>query len=264
MSRVKDILKYINSMPFSYTVKHYQALGPMTMALHDTLDQAGDWDALRQSHPNFSISENRDEWLRAAEGLDHKDGQDRGLLKRGKDVSDLISRMDMKKIISLGVGGGGLEYQIKKHIPSLTLICSEYSQVSVNVLKKVFLEADDSIFFDIKHSDWRTLPHDDPERTALLMYRIDVHTTDKEWRKIFERIHAAGIQNIIFIPSSTLTWISFIKSLVRRLSWAVRGTPTVCVGFQRTTTTFRAFWSDLYSTEERVFGGLRGFILKKI
>ena len=62
--------------------------------------------------------------------------------------------MKIKSLFSVGVGGAGLEYQIKKIKPELELICSEYSQLNVDLLKKVFWECDSIMLFDITSKDW--------------------------------------------------------------------------------------------------------------
>ena len=53
---VKKMLHYINSLPFPLTIKHYFAFDSATALLKDgVLNSVESWNALRQSHPHFSI-----------------------------------------------------------------------------------------------------------------------------------------------------------------------------------------------------------------
>src|SRR3989344_4365726 len=141
------LLRYVNSIPVSLTIKHFYPLSR-------SLDSRESWDILRQSHPHFSISPEREEWLKAAEGEVKKDGQDGGFIQRAKDVVSVIDKLGVASVFSLGVGGAGLEYQIKKMRPNIKLVCSEYSRVAVERLTKVFKEVDTVVLFDMKYGDW--------------------------------------------------------------------------------------------------------------
>ena len=104
-----SFLKYINSLPIPLTIKHYQTFGySASLFKNGELDSAESWDVLRETHPQFSISTNRREWLRACEAQIKKDGQDGGLLQRAKDVSALLQTEHIDKVFSAGVGGAGL------------------------------------------------------------------------------------------------------------------------------------------------------------
>ena len=134
-------LKHINSLPLPVTIRHYYIFDDATKNLKDNkLDSLESWDYLRENHPRFSISENRQEWLLAAESKSNKDGQDGGLGQRAQDVVRILEDKVIETLFSVGVGGAGLEYQIKKNKPGIKLICSEYSSAALNVLKKVFVE----------------------------------------------------------------------------------------------------------------------------
>ena len=103
-----SILQYINSIPFPLTIKHYFVFDNTTEHLKDgKLNSSESWDTLRESHPHFSISENRQEWVRVNESLVKKDGQDGGLKKRASDVSKTIKDLGATSIFSAGCGGGG-------------------------------------------------------------------------------------------------------------------------------------------------------------
>lgn len=261
---IKPILKYINSIPFPLTIKHYQTFGYSTSFFKDKkLDSSQSWDALRTTHPQFSISSNRKEWLLASEAQVRKDGQDGGLSKRAEDVNKLLQRENIKTLFSVGVGGAGLEYQIKKINPNINLICSEYAPTNVELLKNVFTEADEIIEYDILGGNWKDVKRKyfNNDDYAVLMYRVDASFNDKEWRRIFVRLYASGVKRVIFIPSSFLTLLSIFNRKVREFKWKRSKTEVVFSGFLRTRSRFRSYWRDLYSDEQMEFGGIKGFLL---
>lgn len=258
---VNRFLRSINALPIRLTVRHVEAFGPQTAALKDgVLDSPEAWDALRRAHPHFSIAPNREEWLRVTEGAAKKDGQDGGLRQRAADVGAVLERNGITAVFSVGVGGAGLEYHLKKMRPALRVICSEYAPENVDMLKAVFTEADGIVRFDMKDADWSPAAG---ENTLALLYRVDPHATDAEWRDIFRRMHAAGVRNVLFIPCGFLT----LKSLVQRRWRAFRlrrsGQAVVFSGFLRTRKTFESFWQGLYDGAPSVFGGYTGYYLQR-
>ena len=264
--RVRDALKYVNSLPFPLTVRQYYAFDDSTSQLKDeALDSAESWDVLREEHPHFSISDDREEWLKASEAITQKDGQDGALIRRAKDVVNLVvEQLGITSIFSVGVGGAGLEYQIKKLKPGLELTCSEYSTVAVETLKKVFIECDSIVRFDMKSEDWSTaLREGDAKKQLCLMCRVDPHFTDEEWSKIFRHAFAAGIENILFIPCSCLTARAFWNRLFQRHTWKKQDAKYVFSGYLRTKRRFQSCWRPVYAHTELDCGGSKSFLLKK-
>lgn len=263
---MKNLLKYINSIPFRFTMNHYQVFGRSKDLLkNNALISVESWDELRQNHPHFSISENREEWLKAVQLEIIKDGQDKGLINRAKEISVLLRRENISTLFSVGVGGAGLEYQVKKSMPGLNIFCSEYSKKNVEILKKVFLESAGVITFDILKDDWNLLKNNyiKNKSSVLLMYRLDAGFTNDEWRKIFESIHDSGIENIIYIPTTLLTAISIWNRKKRELGWLLKKEKTSFAGYLRTSKEFKSFWSGLYKEEEMSLGGLKSFYLTR-
>ncbi len=261
---INKFLKYINSIPASLTIKHYQTFGYSASLFKDNeLNSAESWDALRTTHPQFSISKNRKEWIKAADAEIKKDGQDSGLIKRARDVNSLLVKEKINKIFSVGVGGAGLEYQIKKINPSLKIVCSEYAPTNVELLKSVFAEADEIIEFDIVDGNWRDINQKYiGDSSACLMYRVDASFSDEKWRDIFKKMHQARVNKIIFIPSSFLTILSVFNRKWREFKWQTSNTKIIFSGYLRTKKRFQSYWQDLYSEELYDFGGIKGFLLK--
>lgn len=254
-------LRYLNSFPIAFTSTHYQEFGDSVARFKDRiLDSPESWEELRRHHDHYSVADTREEWLRVSEGEVKKDGQDGGMKLRAAKVAAALDDLAAQELFSVGVGGAGLEYQIKKLKPALRLICSEYVPSNVEMLRKVFTECEECIVFDIFHDDWVRAS---APGTVALLYRIDAHFTDAQWRQIFEKLFAAGVRDIIFIPTGCLTLRSWVFRLRRRLIWFMTRAQTAFVGYVRTQKRFEQFWQGLYIAEERDFSGLKGFILSR-
>lgn len=243
-------LKYINSIPFPFTIRHYYA--PAINLKH--IDTPEDWDLLRLHDDHFTISESREEWLKSAEGLVKKDGQSGAHLKFSDDVANYIKKMpNIKHVFSVGVGGGGLEYQIKKKLPYIKLTCSEYAPKSVEMLKKVFIEADEIIEFDIK-KQWPKISDD----TLVIINRVEPHLTNAEWKDVFKK---CGAKNVLFIPNTFVTIRGIFNRIFSRIkNWKKN---YVFGGHLRSKMGFISFWEDIYDYTEINFYGYTGFLLNK-
>ncbi len=260
----KSALQYVNSLPFSITMKHYYLVHDKQINLKDNeINSPEAWDSLRESDPHFEISEKREEWLKASENLVKKDGQDGGLIKRSEDVVNILNRLGITSMFSVGSGGAGLEYQIKKQKPGLEVTCSEYSQVSVQRLRKVFIEANSVISFDILKGDWKTVVKDgDDQKQLVLMYRIDINFSHGELIDIFNKMHDSGVKNILVILCGVVTAKGVYNRLKQRAIWKIKREKPSFAGYLRTKQTFINIFSHYYLYEEVSCGGLPGFILK--
>lgn len=260
-----NMLRYINDLPISLTLKHYYVFDTSQAFLKDKkLSSAESWNALREHHPHFSIPENRQEWLEAAELRVKKDGQDGGLIKRAEHIVTALQKLGITNLVSLGVGGAGLEYQIKKKMPELDLTCSEYSSVAVERLKKVFSECNKVVSFDVRKDDWSLLANKkDPTHQLFLFYRVDIDLSNEDFEQIFQKMHAAGIQNILIIMCGRLTLRGLLNRVLKRISWIIHSVPYTFAGYLRTKTKMKGFWAESYTSEEVDFVGLPSFILRR-
>ncbi|KND50760.1 MAG: hypothetical protein ABA06_04720 [Parcubacteria bacterium C7867-001] len=262
-----SFLRQLNELPFPLTISHYHkfASGFRKEKLKDgKLDSPESWDALREQEPSFSIAETREEWLKAAELSVKKDGQDANLGARAADIVPLLKRHAITTIFSVGAGGGGLEYQLKKRIPELRIVASEYAPKSVELLRKVFLEAEEVRSFDLLSGDWTPVTERiDAATTLVLIYRLDAQFTDRQWRDLFKTLATAGVSRVLYIPTGFLTLRSLFFRLSRRIAWLFSGAEMVFAGYLRTKTTFHSFWKGSYQSEEGVFGGSGGFWLTR-
>ncbi|MEI7512154.1 MAG: hypothetical protein WCK01_01700 [Candidatus Uhrbacteria bacterium] len=256
-------LKAFNRLPVNLTVKHIQTFGNQTNILKDQkLDSPEAWDELRRAHPQFSIAQDREEWLRACNIEVKKDGQDGGLIVRAKAIAQFLTEKGITRVFSVGVGGAGLEYQLKRLLPELKVIATEYAPENVEMLRRVFTECDDIHTFDILRGNWNEVS-DTAMPTMLIMYRVDPHFTDQEWRTIFANMHTAGVEDILYIPCGFLTMRSLVQRKLRILRLRFRGQQFVFSGYLRTAKVFASFWTRLYSAQTRDFGGLTGYALHR-
>lgn len=238
------------NIPFKLTIKHFY----IPSIDIKQINSPEDWDLLRVNDGAFSISEDRQEWLRAVEGKlsrangdVKKDGHSGSFIEFSNEVVEFIREKGFKKIFSVGVGIGGLEYQIKKQL-NLYVTCSEYAPKSVELLKKVFTEADEIIQFDIKDK-WPEIKDD----TLVIMYRVDPHLTDEEWDYLFKTIPA---NNILFISNAFLTPKLFVKEFLKRKKG-------VFSGYIRTKQGYINMWNKYFNYKEIKFKGNNGFYLFK-
>jgi hypothetical protein len=260
-----SFLKYINGMPVAFSMKHYQVFGDATKNLKNKeLTSPESWDALRESHPFFSISSDREGWEEASELRIPKDGQDSLLRARAIDIIQLIRQEGITRVFSVGVGGAALEYQLKKLMPELIVVCSDYSNTTVERLQKVFVESDGIIQFDIVRGDWVGVQKSYVGNDGLcIMYRLDAGFSDTESKEIFKRMSEAGIQKVLVIPTGVLTLLSMYNRKRRELLWFLKRVPMVFCGYVRTKKRFQEQWRAEYGETELLLGGLKSFLLTK-
>lgn len=252
-------------MPFGFSMKHYQIFGETSSKMKDSaLMTPESWDALREEHPNFSIPDDRQEWIQVNEAGVKKDGQDSLLKARAIDIVELLRKENIEKVFSLGVGGAGLEYFIKKLIPEVKLTCADYSHVTVERLKKVFTESDAIVEFDMLRADWKeTSTQYLDEGSLCLMYRIDASFSDSEWCKIFSELYNAKVEKILIIPTGMLTMLSVYNRKSREVKWFFKKISKLLCGYVRTKKRFESYWHGLYSQKILILGGLEGFFLTR-
>lgn len=257
MREPKSLMFRINRTVPPVTLRHYY---PVAGRLPDRIDSPEAWDRLRDAEPHLSIADERGEWLKATALEVVKDGQDARLIERAQDVVRFLEHAGVRELFSVAVGGAGLEYHIKRLYPAVRLTCSEYAPENVRKLKRVFPEADAIVQQDARNSDWSSLS--DRADACVLVYRLDPHLTDPEWRSFFVRLSAQRVRTVLYIPSRMLTWLSIVERVRTLLRWRREGAGAVFAGYTRSRPRFQSFWKSLYTPEIAEFGGLEGFILR--
>jgi hypothetical protein len=232
--------------------------------LHTDLDSATSWDELRISDPHFSIPNNREEWIRVCNSEIKKDGQDGAILDRTNTVVEIIQKLGIQQVFSIGSGSAGLEYQIKKRLPQLHLVCSEYSSVNVAALKQVFIECDNVVYFDLNSSPYEDivkLSHNqDP---LVIINRVDIHLSNNELNQIFKKLYDAGITHVLIILCGVVTIRGIWNRMAQRFYWNKEGKRPAFAGHLRSKVSFPHFWSQYYVHTSLLCGGLPAYILEK-
>ncbi len=125
-----------------------------------------------------------------------------------KKTAELVSwcikkyNFEDKKIISLGVGKGILEWHLKKLMPNIAIECTDYTERAILQLQKVFSKLDGAYAFDMLRGNYFDLDI----KALFVMHRISTEFDLNEWYEIFAKMYDAGIENIIFIPTGLDTF----------------------------------------------------------
>ncbi len=255
------VLKYINSMPFPVTARHFTSLGVVGGKLKDgELRSAESWQTMRDEHPYYRIAEDRETWLK--ELTADKDGQDAKMHDRVRAFADLIEKEGVKTVYSIGSGGGVFEYFLKKRSPHIRVVCSEWKSEGAGRLRRVFLECDEVITFDaLNPNDWKKVGAD--KDGIVFIYRNEHEFTDAEWHKMIRMMHDAGVTRVFLGLMYLLTILAFIQAKIRNIKKRLRGEKIVFVGYLRNYSRFKRFWSGMYIAREVPFPNCRGFYLKR-
>ncbi len=233
------------------TIKHYYDFGRSRHPEH--LDNAQSWDHLRLDEKDadniFSIPASRQQW------------QDKCLTRGAwQGHAQAIGRLlqsGFRRVNSYGVGAAELECCLKHQYPSVFLQCSDYTPESLQRLREVFPEADEIICFDMFKDTWV-----DGNACLHLFYRIDTIFDDAQWRAVFARTHAAGIQHILFVPCEFLTWRRLIRQKIKYALYYLLKKPLAFAGYIRTREQLLALFAPYYRLEQSVpVGALTGFLL---
>lgn len=178
-------------------VKHYYGF-KSDKVKGNSLDRAN-WDALRSQtgECGFAFEQTRADYERACES---REDYGRVAIRIVRLLDELGLRT--RPLVSLGVGKGILEWHIKRQAPDLHVECSDYASEGMRLLQEFFPSCDGFFTFDMLRDGYdRFHPS-----TTLLLYRVSTEFNRSEWRNIVGRIRAAGIQNVIFVPTEVAGW----------------------------------------------------------
>lgn len=265
-ARLSHIVRRLEWLPlinlpvmFPLTLRQHHAFGTATELLNNgELASSESWDALRSNHPHFVIPSNREDWLAGL--AETKDGQDLALKDRAGDIVDLLHAKNITDLHSVGVGGGALEYFIKLRDPASRLTASDYNPDGVARLRDLFVECDSVRQFDIAQGDW-TEVQPEPRSSAVLMYRVDPHFTDVEWKSIFDRLASSRIHRILFIPATEISFQYLIFNFLKGGTDLASGKRRAFTGYMRSAKAFQALWGDSYIHQKIKLGGLSSYWL---
>lgn len=171
----------------------------------DSLDM-DNWETLRTYEDGgpFSIERTRKSWVNNCENkVDYRNV--------AAKVVDLLKDNGWKKVTSLGVGKGILEYHLKKMMPTLEVVCTDYTKSSLEALSKLFVECSRFQTFDMLQDDYSLLKESD----VVIIYRLSTEFTKEQWKDLFSKMYVSRVENIIFIPTELLSIRICIDEKVR-------------------------------------------------
>ncbi len=116
-------------------------------------------------------------------------------------IVELLSRYNCKHIVGLGSGKGILEWHIKRCMPQMYVECTDYARASMEKLEKVFTKCDGFHCFDMLHGDYTVFGQD----VCFVLYRVSEEFSYEDWCRVFGKMRAEGVRNIIYIPDMLAT-----------------------------------------------------------
>ena len=117
---------------------------------------------------------------------------------------------EVSAVVSLGAGKGIVEWHLKKFLPSLPMICTDYAESGVASLRRLFRACDRVMVFDMLKGDYGVFGKD----AVLLMNRVSTEFAPSEWMQIFKSCKSSGIKYILFIPTELASiWLKFMETL---------------------------------------------------
>ena len=235
------------------TVRHHAYFVGGELGQLRGLTSPAAWDALRLgtgSESPYALPEDRLIWVRRA-------SEDEALVDRAKQIAEIARAEGVRRVMSVGVGCGWVEYNLKRLMPELHLTCTDFAEGTVERLRSLFVECDEIAVFDMIGARW-------PSTVDLvLMHRVDTELDNVQWQGVFSAIHSAGVERVLFLPAGLLTWRALVGEMAKRLAGRLDRRPMVFAGYLRSWGTFRSLWADHYVMERRLHGGgLTGCLLR--
>ena len=152
----------------------------------------------------------------------------------------------VSSVVSLGAGKGIVEWHLKKLLPSLPMICTDYAESGVASLRQLFPACDKVMVFDMLKGDYSVFGKD----AVLLMNRVSTEFSPSEWMQIFRLCKSSGIKYILFIPTELASiWLKTMETLRHLARRVLRRRDTFC-GWLYSQREFDRLVSDQYKIEE--------------
>ncbi len=198
----------------------------------------------------FFISDDRTVWQQSC--LD-----DERLRSRAKKIAQLLSK-NFCCIHSFGAGDARLEFLLKRENPSLQIKCSDFAPRGLERLKKVFVEVNEIVNFDMINGDWNEI---DPE-SLCLFYRVDTELNDEQWRTVLGKMRYSGIRSILFIPGQMVTLRRILHQQIKYVIFRLMGKKMIFSGYMRTKNKFISLLTEFYGIDRIIdVEDLQGFLL---
>ncbi len=237
------------------TIKHYYDFGYHSKGLEGTLLNPVSWDHLRvgqnDSDNVFALPPDRSMWQERCLA-------NQALHQRAEAIVHIL-KGNYHRVHSYGVGCACLEFLLKVKNSDLFLQCSDFTPLTVNRLKIIFLEADEITQFDMFKDNWKNTEND----CIHLLYRVDTEFDDAQWSTVFEKMKKAGIKNILFIPDGFLNLRRMMTEKIKYIADQWRGKKMTFAGYLRTEDQFKFLFNKFYQIKSvENIGDLKGFLLE--
>jgi hypothetical protein len=233
------------------TIRRHAFFSPPTAErLDGGLEGASAWDALRTSgaDPSFGTPATLPDW--------ESQCSQAFLVERGAAIAEIAAREGAGAIVSLGVGGACVEYQIHLANPALSLHLSDFAPETVHRLEQLFPEAASVSVLDVLHDELPRVPE-----AMVLLHRIDTEFTDDQLRRIFARVREAGYRLVLVAPTGYLTARELMVEAGRRVATGTRLRRATAAGHVRTRAVYDTFWHGLYEVRSEGRLGDGAYIL---
>ncbi len=199
------------------------------------LNKSG-WDILRNSEDNgdFSIE-------KTVEAYEENCRKQPGYAEAAKIIIDLIKENDLVShgIVSVGVGKGILEWHLKQICPEVRVECTDYTKDALEKLGTVLKNVDGIYEFDMINGDYAAFQ----AGSVVLMYRVSTEFDRKQWDSVFAKMHEAGIENIIYVPTEVASLRHMMSEKKNHIKNVLRGRKDTFCGWLYSENEFKNMFS---------------------
>lgn len=196
-----------------------------------------------------------------------RDAYDRACVARGDyaEAARMVLQaleghgLQMQPLVSLGAGKGILEWHLKRLKSDLHLWCTDFAPASVQMLADYQPEVERVFVFDVVNGDYKMFD----QNSTLLMYRISTEFSATAWRQIFQKIRAARIKTIIFVPTEIATFKIKLLEVLSRLKAFLLGRRQVFCGWLYGDSEIRSFFDGYELVEFRPYGQTAVYVFRR-
>ena len=223
-------------------VRNYQCFPELKGLGFKQLNQEG-WGILRAKNPQFAFPRT------VAEYKQHLDRQNNVLAEY---VAEGLQKRGITSAVSFGCGTGAFEFLLKQDLPCLHLLCSEYIEEQVKLIKH-FVPCEEVQKIDLLCDE---LPSSQQYQIGILK-RVDNGFSDAQMSFLFRKFAETGYERILFMATSLLTFHllrqrvrQYLYQSIRRFLGRNNSGDEIFTGYSRTASLLNSFWSKYYVFEE--------------
>lgn len=202
-----------------------------------------EWVRLREQDSAFGFGSSRQAWIDAARA-------NSGLVARAKALSRLLVDWGAQRLVAVGAGTGSFEYLLKAVTPDLAIRCGDWGDEPLELLRERFTEAISVERMDLRNATWVRDPNE-----VVLLNRVDMEMSDKDWQSLFADLARRGVHRIVWIPCGLLTGVSALTELRGILAGLGRRRRLFRAGYLRTPARMIELFSEHYERREVIKRG---------